>query len=358
MPAIDRTFFFNEVRGRPFGGSMEARHVAGCNAILDYWESEHSGGDTRHVAYLLGTTYHETAHRMEAINEYGTASYFNNRYGPGTAVGRSLGNTQPGDGNRFHGRGFVQLTGRANYTDWGNRLGLDLTGNPELGLDVDVATKILVEGSMMGTFTGVSLPDYFNASKNDWYHARQVINRLDKAQHIADLGKQFWAAISYEGTGQLEQAPFRTVLRVGSSGEDVRFMQRYLGLVTDGSFGPMTDDVVRAFQSDQGLTADGVVGLRTWEKLLASQIEVRDMPSDDNPVADPTPAPTPVGNRPLLRFSSRGEHVREVQELLGVTVDGHFGPVTLEAVQAFQRDNGLQSDGIIGRNTWMALLNQ
>ena len=59
--------------------------------------------------------------------------------------GRSdLGNTQPGDGKRYKGRGYIQLTGRANYTHYGSKLGVDLAGNPELAKKPDIAADVAV----------------------------------------------------------------------------------------------------------------------------------------------------------------------------------------------------------------------
>lgn len=61
---------------------------------------------------MLATTKHETASTMQPIDEYGDSAYFTQMH-----ENRSdLGNTEPGDGARFHGRGFVQLTGRLNCT--------------------------------------------------------------------------------------------------------------------------------------------------------------------------------------------------------------------------------------------------
>lgn len=66
-------------------------------------------------------------------------------YDAGTQIGKNLGNTQPGDGARFKGRGYVQLTGRANYTRIGNQIHIDLVHNPDLGCDGATAGLILAQ---------------------------------------------------------------------------------------------------------------------------------------------------------------------------------------------------------------------
>ena len=54
------------------------------------------------------------------------------------------------------------------------------------------------------------------------------------------------------------------LLKNGSTGEDVKKLQKKLGLVDDGSFGPVTEAKVNAWQSNNGLTPDGIVGDSTW----------------------------------------------------------------------------------------------
>lgn len=57
---------------------------------------------------------------------------------------KDIGNTQPGDGVRYKGRGFIQLTGRANFRSAGKDLGLDLEGNPDLAEQPEVAARLAV----------------------------------------------------------------------------------------------------------------------------------------------------------------------------------------------------------------------
>jgi putative chitinase len=198
---IDRKAFFDSVRLTLFGGSLTQKQVEGMSAILDYWEREHTTADGRWLAYLLGTAYHETDRKMQPVREYGSTAYFNRRYsapptGRSAAVAKSLGNTEQDDGARFCGRGFVQLTGRRNYADWARRLELDLVGDPDLALDLDASVRILVEGSILGTFTGKKLSDYFEGPTGDWRNARRIINRLDKADLIGGEARNFYAAIA------------------------------------------------------------------------------------------------------------------------------------------------------------------
>lgn len=186
---MNRTAFYAAVRDNPFGGSLSQSQVDGINAILDEWERRKLS-DLRWLAYMLATTFHETARTMQPIVERGAKSYFDKYEGR-----VDLGNTKKGDGYKFRGRGFVQLTGRANYEKAGKKLSVALTVDPDLALDPDIAAAVMFVGMAEGWFTGKKLSDYFHNSTEDWRNARRIINGLDKADTIGKYGQRFYDAL-------------------------------------------------------------------------------------------------------------------------------------------------------------------
>ena len=95
------------------------------------------------LAQLLAQSAHETLN-FTRMREAGTAEYFTKKYEQHRKTARILGNKVRGDGERYKGRGFIQLTGRDNYTRAGKALGLPLEANPELAAQPDNAAKIAV----------------------------------------------------------------------------------------------------------------------------------------------------------------------------------------------------------------------
>ncbi|HEX8350341.1 MAG TPA: glycoside hydrolase family 19 protein [Hymenobacter sp.] len=158
--------------------------VSGIENLLDSVERDPGLIDLRWVAYLLATVKHECADTWQPIEERGGDAYFQ-RYEPSTKVGRVLGNVEKGDGLRYKGRGYVQLTGRANYRQFGRRLSLGLEQNPDLALDPVVSYRIASLGMRQGLFTGKALEHYLHGPVTDYRNARRIINGVDRADIIA-----------------------------------------------------------------------------------------------------------------------------------------------------------------------------
>jgi putative chitinase len=143
-----------------------------------------------HKAYLLATVKHETDNTFLPINERGSDSYLS-KYWNNSRLRKALGNLFATDAQKFKGRGFVQITGRANYVKASKVVGVDLVSNPEKANNWEIAYTILVLFTKNGWFTGVSLGNFLKEKETDFYNARKVINGLDKAAQIETYAKEY-----------------------------------------------------------------------------------------------------------------------------------------------------------------------
>ena len=166
-------------------------------------------------------------------------------------------------------------------------------------------------------------------------------------------------------------------LRLGSFGEDVRTIQRQLNRIgrnypavsprlnTDGVFDVSTELAVENFQRIFNLTPDGVVGKATWYKIKSIYNAVKgiaELQSEGLTLSEVDRIFPEV-----LRFGDTGIGVSSVQYFLSVIAyfndriptppfDGVFDERTRASVIAFQESEGLLADGVVGRDTWNALL--
>lgn len=178
--------------------TIDQKFVNSINGLFQVFNEYNNEGGTNllYVAYMLATSYHETAYRMEAIKEYGSYRYLS-KYDTGR-LAKVLGNTPEadGDGILYAGRGHVMITGLDNYKKFTKLLGIDLVKNPDLALDPVISAKILTIGSLRGVFTTKKLSDYIRTGKRlDFIRARAVINGTDKAESIALHAEKFLACI-------------------------------------------------------------------------------------------------------------------------------------------------------------------
>lgn len=214
--AVMFPLFFNAVRASLFGGKLSQSQVDGLNAVIAAF-AKYGDGDLRKLAYALATKFHEVGAamvpRVENLN-YTSAERIRKvwptRFKTLAAAQpyvrqpeklanfvygnrADLGNDQPGDGWLYRGRGDAQITGKGAYARLGKLLGIDLVGNPDAVLEVDVAAAILVLGLVQGLFTGRKLAD----DVPDFVDARRVVNGDVKANGalIAGYAEKFLAAI-------------------------------------------------------------------------------------------------------------------------------------------------------------------
>ncbi len=167
------------------------------------------------------------------------------------------------------------------------------------------------------------------------------------------------AALTYTGALAGGTVESFTTLRKGMKGEAVAAMQRrlielgYLTGAADGNFGTQTSSAVYAFQKANGLVRDGKAGTKTLSLLYSATAAG----------APPTVAPAPTASpMETLRQGDVSGAVKDMQQrlinlgYLTGAADGKFGVQTYRALQAFQRANGLDVDGIAGAKT-LARLN-
>ena len=182
-------------------GSLSQEAVDNINLIVETCEKYNLSYPQS--AYLLATTYHETAHTFKPIEEYGKGK--GRKYGTWYTDSKGVKYGIAGSGgdiylysdypHLYYGRGFCQLTHWVNYKFAGEQLGIDLINNPDLALQPKYASEILIKGSINGWFTSKKLSDYINDKKKDYINARRVINSLDKAQLIASYAVVFEKAL-------------------------------------------------------------------------------------------------------------------------------------------------------------------
>jgi hypothetical protein len=139
--------------------------VEGCLADMGI------GGDPVCVA-ALATIAVETAHTFKPLDEFGGPDYFRRMYdieGERPNVARNLGNLNPGDGVKYHGRGLIQLTGRLNYQREGKMIGVDLVSDPDKAKDPHNAAALFVS-----FFFDHKIADA--ASSGNWVQVRKIVN--------------------------------------------------------------------------------------------------------------------------------------------------------------------------------------
>ncbi|WP_205728657.1 PAAR-like protein [Flavobacterium sp. J27] len=205
---VDSEFFFKQYQTE-FGETLTNDNKESLKKMFkstaEYYSNEKRKCNLKHIAYMLATSKLETANTFNPINEYGGNTYFEQMYDPILGKNekrRNLsianGNTTQGDGVKYHGRGFVQLTWKDNYQKMKDKFNVDLINNPEKALEHELAMKIMIFGMEDGTFTGKKLADYINDNKTDYLNARRIINGTDRASDIKEYAEKIEKCLKIE----------------------------------------------------------------------------------------------------------------------------------------------------------------
>jgi putative chitinase len=177
----------------------------------------------------------------------------------------ALGNVKDGDGWLFSGKGLKQVTGRANTTAFGKTIGMTAE---------EAAAYLLTKKGALESALWFWGSRNLNevADTGDQVRLTKIINGGDIG--LSDRQQRYAKAMAALG-GKIDAvapaaapAASTRVLRVGSTGHDVKRMQTALRIPSDGQFGPGTEAALKKWQSANGLTADGVAGPKTLAKLL------------------------------------------------------------------------------------------
>lgn len=167
---------------------------------------------------------------------------------------------------------------------------------------------------------------------------------------------------SSSGSSSSGSSGFTRTLRKGYTGADVIAVQQklkelgfYSGSV-DGVYGTGSIAAVKKFQQQNGLTADGLVGSRTYTALMSASTGSSSNSGSDNSSSSSDFTSGQDYAEGTLSYGSSGTEVKKMQQALkalgyNVSADGSYGALTQMAVTQFQKRNGLTADGVAGSAT-------
>jgi len=238
----------------------QAEIIAAAGEVLQATLQEYDISTRLRIAHFLGQICHESA-GFRTTEEFASGDAYEGR--------ADLGNTQPGDGRRYKGRGLLQLTGRANYRQLGAVLGVDLEGKPELAAQPALSLRIACEYWKKRNINKA-------CDQDDLMTVTRLINGglngLEDRRHYTNNARRALARIEGVQLSGAQNGSTRRILHRGSKGEDVAELQTLLrkldfAIGIDGDFGAGTEVAVTRFQSENRLDADGIVGAQTWAAL-------------------------------------------------------------------------------------------
>lgn len=152
--------------------------------------AEKAGIRGQELVAFLSQCAHETLDfkHMKEIGGKLDFKKYDPRFAPRKA--KILGNTNPGDGAKYKGRGYIQITGKYNYSKAGEALGLDLVNHPELVEKPEIAAKVAV-----------------------WYWKNRVSPNVDSFKNTQDVTKKINPGLKHLDQRKDKQKAFQIAMR-------------------------------------------------------------------------------------------------------------------------------------------------
>lgn len=262
--------------------------IAGLTSVQDRIEQHGALANPFRAAHLIGQCAHESSgftRRVESLFYSSGArifAVFGARYFNGIAHADQFarnqqklanrvyanrmgnGSTGSGDGFRYRGRGYLQLTGHDNYRIFGRRIGIDLVADPERAADPDTAWLIAASYLANRSRAGRSALEW--ADDNNV----EMVTRIVNGGTIGLPDRRQLTARALTALGGIRAQPS---LKKGAEGPQVLLLQQRLAErgfspgAIDGDFGPKTERALKAFQAHAGLAANGRADAATWRAL-------------------------------------------------------------------------------------------
>ena len=290
MFPIDADFIFKFApvyRSRLDLHAEQTRIVEGMSPYLPAVLQSYEIDTVDRIAHFLAQTCHESQ-GFSTVVEAGGAGYFD-------MYDNRNGNTQPGDGYRFRGRGLIQLTFRDNYERIGRALGADLVNQPDLVTSPHMYLLVSCEFWKESRLNSISdgpgdddarieaVTKVINGGLNGlqerkayFMTIKPLLQQLTQAPVAPvpapkTVPPPVSSVVTPPPAPSVIDAPVLPTLVYGSEGFAVRALESLLtarGYLMSGTFGVATQSAVKQFQQTHGLNPDGAVGPETWAKLL------------------------------------------------------------------------------------------
>ena len=254
--------------------------------------------------------------------------------------GGRMGNDQPGDGYKYHGRGYLQLTGKNQYERAERDLGLDIVDKPELAAEPEYAAKIAVwywktsvpvearenltrAGGAVNRGDANKLPNHpelRQAKHEKWGRALtpEVMKNLSRGESLPITARERFAA---DPTIKIIQSSLTTLGYADAQGR---------ALIPDGNYGPNTRYAIESFQRQSGLEVNGLANQDTLSAIqqrasVLNPLRDREQPSFDQALPG---LPPELQARVLQRASNGPEQTIPGQALPAPQPAHHVGPMS------------------------------